>query len=74
MKFLKPLGLSNLKKPASFGQKRAQSMNQALEKAQQERKQLLKKQYASPEPLNSYYQQKGNRLDAQIRKLKDEVK
>lgn len=74
MKFLKPLGLSNSKKPVSFGQKRAQFMNQALEKAQQERKQLLKKQYASLEPLNSYYQQKGNRLDAKIRKLKDEVK
>ena len=72
MKFLKPL-LKKAKKvkPTSFGEKRSMQMNQALKKAQQERKTLLKKEYASPDPLNKAYQQKGNQLDARIRSLKD---
>ena len=71
MKFLKPLGHKRANKPKSFGQKRAQRMAGSLQKAQQERKQLIKKQYASPDPLNSYFEQKGNRVDARIRKLID---
>lgn len=70
MKFLKPLG--KLVRPTSFGQKRALQMEQRLTKATNERKSLLRKEFASPEPLNKIYQQKGQRLDAQIRKLKDE--
>lgn len=85
MKFLKPglnssapkrpSGLRSDKapKPTSFGEKRALQMNQALGKAVQERKTLLQKEFASPDPLNKVYQQKGYRLDARIRKLKDET-
>lgn len=72
MKFVKRLGLSRLTKPSSFGQKRAMYIAQALSKATLERKNLLKKEYASPDPLNKMYQQKVQRLDAQIRKLKDQ--
>ena len=72
MKFLKPLGISRVAKPTSFGQKRALQMDQRLVKATNERKTLLQKEFASPDPLNKMYQQKGQRLDAQIRKLKDE--
>ncbi len=71
MKFFKPLGISRVVKPTSFGQKRALGMNQALLKAAVDRKNLLKKEFASPEPLNKIYQQKGRQLDVQIRKLKD---
>ncbi len=73
MKFLKPLGISRTQKPTSFGQKRTQQVAQALSRATNERKNLLKKEFASPEPLNKIYQQKGQRLDAQIRKMKDEI-
>ena len=72
MKFFKPLGISRVAKPTSFGQKRALQMEQALSKATLERKNLLKKEYASPDPLNKIYQQKGQRLDAKIRKLGDD--
>ncbi|MBP7842539.1 hypothetical protein KA017_00890 [Candidatus Woesebacteria bacterium] len=73
MKFLKPMGISRIAKPTSFGQKRAMQMEQALSKVTLERKNLLKKEFASPDPLNKIYQQKGQQLDAQIRKLKDET-
>lgn len=73
MKFLKPLLKKNKTvKPKSFGEKRSMQMNQALEKAKQEHKSLVKKEYMSPDPLNKAYQQKGDRLDARIRSLKDE--
>lgn len=79
MKFLKPLlslGSAVRKpmapKPTSFGEKRAQQMNQSLNKAINERKTLLKKEFASPDPLDKIYQHKGYQLDAKIRKLKDE--
>lgn len=73
MKFLKPLGMKKASKPISFGQKRAMSMNNALKKAQQERRQLLKKQFLSPDPLNKVYEHKGNQLDARIKKIKDDL-
>jgi len=69
MKFLKPL-LNKSTKPTSFGQKRAIQMNSSLEKAKQEREKLVKKEYLSPDPLNKVYQQKGNRFDLKINKLK----
>lgn len=59
------------KNPTSFGEKRAQQMNNSLQKAMDERKVLVKKELASPDPLNKLYQQKGYQLDAQIKKLKD---
>lgn len=89
MKFLKPLlkmaraasrnslggGSSSRvqKQPSSFGEKRAQQMNSRLTKAIKERNSLLRKEFASPDPLNQAYQQKGRRLDAEIRKLKDQT-
>lgn len=74
MKFFKPLGLIKRKtavaKPTSFGEKRAAQMNQSLSKAINERKQLLKKEYASPAPIDKIYQKKGYALDAKINELK----
>jgi hypothetical protein len=60
--------------PTSFGQKRSQDMDSRFQKAVEKRKSLLKKEFASPDPLNSVYKQKGQNLDAQIRKLKDNQK
>ena len=80
MKFLKHLFpgktsslFSNTKpvKPKSFGQKRAQDMNNAFNKAVQQRRELIKKEFTSPDPLNKIYQQKGRNLDVRIRNLKD---
>jgi len=61
-------------KPRSFGEKRAQQMNSALQKAMTQRKELLKKQYVSPDPLSTSFKQKGHRLDAKIRGLQDQKK
>lgn len=71
MKFLKPLLNNSSKKISSFGQKRAQKMNNQLSKTQNERKKLIQKQYLSPDPLNKVYEHKGNQLDVKIRKLQD---
>lgn len=73
MKFFK-LGLSQASKPTSFGQKRIQQMAQTLSHASVQRKNLLKKEFATPNPFNKFFQQKGQRLDAQICKIKDEIK
>ena len=56
--------------PKSFGEKRAQQMESSLQKAIKERKDLVRKEFASPDPLNKVYQQKGHRLDARIRDFK----
>jgi hypothetical protein len=75
MNFLKPvLKKSSKAKPTSFGEKRSIQMNQTLVKAQQERKTLLRKEYASPDPLSSAFQQRGNRLDAKINRIKSKTK
>lgn len=79
MKFGKPVvrfGMpsaqsTKVKQPSSFGEKRAQQMSQSLHKAIDERKSVLQKEFASPDPLNKMYQQKGYQLDAQIKKLKN---
>lgn len=57
-------------KVASFGAKRAGDITSRLKKAQTERKQLLRKEYASPDPLKKNYQQKGRSLDLKINRLK----
>lgn len=78
MKFLKPLTVGKKIKPAqtisprSFEEKRAQQMNQSLNRSLSQRKELLKKEYVSPEPLQTAYRKKGQILDARIRKLTDQ--
>lgn len=66
----KKSGASSTAKPQSFAEKRALDRQQALQKANTYRKQLIKKEYSSPEPLKSGYHEKGKRVDVQIRKLK----
>ena len=60
--------------PRSFGEKRAHKMNSALNKAMRDRKDLIRKQFASPDPLRTVFKQQGHRLDAQIRRIKDQKK
>lgn len=60
--------------PRSFGEKRAQQMNTALQKAMTQRKELVKKQFASPDPLSTVFKHKGHRLDGKIRSLQDQKK
>ena len=60
--------------PRSFGEKRAHQMDATLHKAIKERTDLVRKQFASPDPLNTVFKQRGHRLDAQIRRLKDQEK
>jgi hypothetical protein len=71
MKFLKPLlNVAAIKRPVK---PHAHGQNvRPLNKAMTERKTLLKKEFASPDPLNKVYQKKGYDLDAKIRKMKDE--
>ena len=57
------------KSPKSFGEKRAQEMNSSLSKSIKERKQLVRKEFSSPDPLRSVYKHKGARLDAKIRRI-----
>ena len=59
-------------KTKTFGQARAQRMQNSLHNALKERNSLLRKEFASPEPLSSLYQYKGQQLDVKIRKLKDD--
>lgn len=68
--FSKPKSLAS--KPRSFGEKRALQMSQSVNKAIQERKMLLRKEFVSPSPLDKIYQKKGHALDAKIKKLRDE--
>lgn len=72
MKFFGLLKNKRGVKPTTFGQKRAVEMKQRLSKAINERKIVLRKEYASPDPINKMYQRKGRQLDAQIRKFTDE--
>lgn len=78
MKFLKPINKkANARpefKPHTFGESRANQMNQSLANAEKERIKLVQKEYLSPDPLNKVFQQKGFNLDAKIRKLKDAKK
>lgn len=66
----KKTGTIHSHKPQSFAQKRIESRNNSLQKAQEYRKELIKKEYVSAEPLKSEFQRKGIQTDLQIRKLK----
>jgi hypothetical protein len=86
MKFFKPLDKKALsrstsknsstkhkRKPATFGERRADKMNQSVAAATKERERLLQKEFISPDLLNKMYQRKGRQLDAKIRRLKDKL-
>lgn len=77
MKFFRPsprasTTSSSTTKPASFGQARAAQMEQRLQKARDERVKLTRAQYAAPDPLNKTFEEKGNVLDRQIKRLEGE--
>lgn len=60
--------------PSSFGEKRAQEMNQRLQKAQEERKKLVRAEFSSQGQTKDMIEQKRLQTDRRISRLSAQQK
>lgn len=88
MKFLRPIikkaqqssnslftrARSSSPAPSSFGEKRAQEMNQRLQKAQDERKKLVRAEFSSQGQTKDMIEQKRLQTDRRISRLSAQQK
>lgn len=58
---------------STFGQKRAQQLNERLEKAVSERRKLYRAEAVAEDPLRSSYTQKAAQVERKISRLTTEV-
>ena len=61
------------KKPSSFGEHRAQRMEDRLQKAITQRRTLARAQAAAEEPINQHLEQRGNMVANKIGRLQSDL-
>ncbi len=76
MRFLRPTPPKNSRPtiPTTFGEKRAQDLQNRYEKAQAERQKLVRAQYASEGDLKETYAQKAFQTERKIDTLAAQLK
>ena len=68
-------GANTSSRPTSFGDKRSQDADNRYNKALDERKKMIRAQYATDDDtLKEAYKMKSNLLDRKIRRMEDEIK
>lgn len=58
------------KSPSSFAEKNAEDVSARYNRALEERKKMVRAQYAADKPLDETYKLKGNLLDRKINRFK----